>query len=98
MMDGDQVMVDKFIALFKEQVKNQLPLMRAYLESGNYSLLANSAHIMKTQTAYLGLKELYELAHKVESLADEGRDIQFLSLQAKALDNQLTTLLETELK
>jgi HPt (histidine-containing phosphotransfer) domain-containing protein len=97
MMDGDAEIVAKFLDAFKSQVNRQLPLMNLYLQQGNFSMLSNTAHIMKTQTAYLGLHELSELSGSIEKLADAQAEIEVLQDQVAVLEKQLTQIIQTEL-
>ncbi len=97
MMDGDDMMVEKFIKVFKTQVDQQIPLMKTYLKDGNLPLLSNSAHIMKTQTAYLGLDELTLLSQSIEKYADDGKALNVISPLVADLADKLTLLIQNEL-
>lgn len=97
MMDGDDAMVEKFIDVFKMQVDKQIPLLKAYLQVGNHALLSNSAHIMKTQTAYLGLDELTSLSKTIEQYSDEGKEISTIAPLVAALEEKLRHIIQEEL-
>jgi HPt (histidine-containing phosphotransfer) domain-containing protein len=97
MMDGDEAMVEKFIDVFKMQVDKQIPLLKAYMQVGNLALLSNSAHIMKTQTAYLGLDELTSLSQTIEQYADEGKEISTIAPLVAALEVKLSRIIQEEL-
>ena len=97
MMDGDTDLVQKFLDAFKAQVKTQLPLMQQYLDTGNRPMLSNAAHIMKTQTAYLGLDDLTSLSQMVERMVDAGDDLDAIRPHVVSLVEKLTLILQSDL-
>lgn len=89
MMDGDEAIADKFIQAFKEQVRKQLPLMQEYLQTAQYDQLSNAAHVMKTQTAYMGLEALSGLCQRIENMAKNDAGLEQLPGRVQELTEQL---------
>ncbi|MDX1476406.1 MAG: Hpt domain-containing protein [Saprospiraceae bacterium] len=92
MMDGDYELADRLISAFRTQMQTQLPLLRSYQEAGQFDLLENAVHVIKTQCRYLGLSGLAEHAEQVEAdvrnaPADVGSGITQLQVKlAELLD------------
>jgi HPt (histidine-containing phosphotransfer) domain-containing protein len=97
MMDGDEAVVTKFIDGFMTQVQKQLPLMDGYLESEDREMLSNSLHVIKTQTAYMGLDELSALAQSLERRVDAGHELSEITSQYNILTEKLRMVIATEL-
>ena len=66
LMGGNEALADKLISAFWSESEKLLPQMAGYLETGNWTALSNAAHIMKTQTAYVGLDALSQIAKEIE--------------------------------
>ena len=97
MMDGDPDLVQKFLDAFKSQVTTQLPWMQEYLTTGNRPLLSNTAHVMKTQTAYLGLDDLTALAQMIEHMVDAGDDLEEVRPHVTLLVEKLNKVIQSDL-
>jgi HPt (histidine-containing phosphotransfer) domain-containing protein len=97
MIDGDEAVVTKFIDGFMTQVQKQLPLMDGYLESENREMLSNCLHVIKTQTAYMGLDEISALAQSLERHVDAGHDLNEITSQYNDLTEKLRMVIATEL-
>lgn len=95
MLDGDAEMADRFIQAFKSMAREQLPELERLLLSEDYPGLSNAAHVMKSQTGYVGLQTLSALSEKIEMLAKERSDSDTLTSLVKALTTQLTEILKT---
>ena len=94
MLGGDRELATKFAEAFKAEVRRQLPLMRQYLEEGDRAMLSNAAHVMKTQTAYVGLEDLSHLAQLIETQAEQISDLALLGKPLSELEEKLEQFLE----
>ena len=65
-MGGDHAFAQKMIDSFKEDLKQNLEEVRKFHLEGNNDLLSNSAHVLKTQSAYLGVSEMEEKCREIE--------------------------------
>ena len=94
MLGGDRELAERFIAAFKAEVRRQLPLMREYLEQGDRPMLSDAAHVMKTQTAYLGLEDLSHIAQLIETQAEQISDLALLKKPLLELEEKLISILD----
>lgn len=94
---GSKDKMAKYINIFLQMAPGQLTLMKSHLDAGNYDLLRGTAHALKPQITYMGIKAGEELIKKIERHAAERIDVENLP---KVLE-EFTTLCEkamTELK
>ena len=94
MLGGDSDLAERFVAAFKAEVQRQLPLMLEYLENGDRSMLSNAAHVMKTQTAYVGLEDLSHIAQLIETQAEQISDLSLLKKPLMELEEKLVSILD----
>ena len=94
MMDGDYDLADKLIRAFREQMAAQSALLAGYLEQGQRPLIENAAHIMKTQSRYLGLEQLAGMAEALEH-ASTDLPLAQLSDQITELQQEVARVLQT---
>ena len=79
LFDGDKNLLDKFILNFNAESKRLIALMTDYLAESNMEMLANCAHMLKSQTAYGGLDELSALAEQLDRQAKAGEPLHAIS-------------------
>lgn len=66
LMGGDHSLADKLIQSFKVNSAELGVHMTELFKRSEYALLSNTAHILKTQAGYLGLKKLHNLCKDIE--------------------------------
>ena len=75
MMDGNSSLVDKMIDSFRTQTKEQIPQLIDYTSSNQLDKIELLAHNIKTQSMYLGLKDISLLAKKIEHHSQNREDL-----------------------
>jgi HPt (histidine-containing phosphotransfer) domain-containing protein len=96
LLNGNNGLAQQFIQTFKAETRRQLPLMAAYLEQDDMSMLSNAAHVMKTQTAYIGLEELTKLARFIEEESTGTADPAALARAFKKLEEGLLKVIDSD--
>ena len=95
-MGGDHRLVEKMVTAFKQDLEKNLAYMQTYYKSGEKELLANTAHILKTQSAYMGLDEMTELCRRIEMSSKEGIDNSEIEGMIQGLKDLSSKLLKDE--
>ena len=68
---GDDMLVARFLEMFKQETPAQLHAMQQYIAQENWRALAISAHSLKSQLRYLGFEKEATLAQWLETAADQ---------------------------
>ena len=68
----------KYIGIFLQMCPSQLDLMKTHLSAGNYDSLRGTAHALKPQITYMGIKSGEDLVKKIERHAAERIDVENL--------------------
>ena len=66
LMGGDHAFAQKMIDSFKADLKQNLEEIRKFHRDDDNDLLSNSAHVLKTQSAYLGVGVMEEKCREIE--------------------------------
>ena len=96
LLNGNEGLADQFIQSFKTEVMRQLPLMTGYLAEGDMAMLSNAAHVMKTQTAYVGLDELTKIARYIEIESNGSADLTKLESSLRNLKTGLLKAIDSD--
>jgi len=96
LMGGDNRLADRLIQSFKSDAGHNLKLMLSYLESSQFDLLSNTAHVLKTQSGYLGLDELRILCEKIEHECCSAPSTERLNLHMNELSSMIQAVLDAE--
>ena len=78
LFDGDEFLMEKFIMAFRMKMSGMLASITNYLDEGNRELLSNTMHVIKTQSAYMGLDQITELAGQIEAQIDDNTPLEEL--------------------
>ena len=71
LMNGNEAMVDKLIDSFLNDISIYKRELDDFLLAKDFEMLSNTAHKIKTQSAYLSLNQLNALSQEIEKLCDE---------------------------
>ena len=72
---GSKDKMAKYIGIFLQMAPGQLELMKQHLAAGNYDGLRGTAHALKPQITYMGIKSGEDLVKKIERQAAEKVDV-----------------------
>ena len=75
---GSKDKMAKYIGIFLQMCPSQLELMKTNLNAGNYDALRGTAHALKPQITYMGIKSGDDLIKKIERNAAEKIDVENL--------------------
>ncbi|MCX6274925.1 MAG: Hpt domain-containing protein [Bacteroidetes bacterium] len=75
---GNKDKIAKYIGIFLQMCPGQLELMRTHLASGNYDSVRGTAHALKPQITYMGIKAGEDMIKKIERHAAEKIDVESL--------------------
>ncbi|MDO1451610.1 Hpt domain-containing protein [Rhodocytophaga aerolata] len=95
-MDGNVVLAQKFLGIFKSQAPKQMEELKSQLAQQDWEAVSTTAHSLKTQFAYLNLTQLSTQMEVIEQLADNQQTATIYSLVEEANHNFLE-ILRTEL-
>lgn len=97
---GSKEKMAKYIGIFLQMCPGQLELMKSHLAAGNYDGVRGTAHALKPQITYMGIKSGEDLIKKIERHAAEKLDVENLPSMLEeftALCNQAMTELKASL-
>lgn len=75
---GNKDKMAKYIGIFLQMCPGQLELMKTHLAAGNYDSLRGTAHALKPQITYMGIKAGEDMIKKIERQAAEKIDVESL--------------------
>ena len=75
---GNKEKIAKYINLFLQACPEQLAKMNERLAERDYPGLRATAHTLKPQVIYMGMKKGEEMVKRIESMAGEQRDVEQL--------------------
>jgi len=75
---GNPDKMKKYMNMFIQMCPGQLTLMANHLQSANYDQLRATAHSLKPQITYMGIKRGEDLVKSIEHMAAEKRDVEKL--------------------
>jgi HPt (histidine-containing phosphotransfer) domain-containing protein len=75
---GSKEKMAKYIGIFLQMCPGQLDLMKTHLAAGNYDSVRATAHALKPQITYMGIKSGEDLVKKIERHAAEKIDVENL--------------------
>lgn len=75
---GNPDKVKKYVTMFLNYCPSQLSAMKTQLDSGNYDQLRATAHALKPQITYMGIKGGEDLIKSIENLAGTKTDVERL--------------------
>ncbi len=75
---GNKEKMAKYIGIFLQMCPGQLELMKTHLSAGNYDSVRGTAHALKPQITYMGIKAGEDLIKKIERHAAEKMDVENL--------------------
>jgi HPt (histidine-containing phosphotransfer) domain-containing protein len=94
LMANDEVLVVKFLNIFKSQCPRQLQELKLHFQNQDWPGLSTVAHSLKTQFTYLNVNFLATQAGDIESLVDEGRT-EDLAEHIQSFETACQRLLDT---
>jgi len=68
---GNREKMNKYINIFLQMCPGQLDAMKSLLQSGNYDALRATAHSLKPQVTYMGIKQGEGVIKTIEQYAGE---------------------------
>ena len=99
---GNNEFIVEMIGIFLEQIKNNIDLLKSYINEKNWKEAEFLSHKMKSSYAYFGVSELQESMRVIETDCHTGEiDIPKLSRiieRAEELTGIVISELENELK
>jgi HPt (histidine-containing phosphotransfer) domain-containing protein len=75
---GNQDKINKYINIFLQIYPKNIEDMKAHLSNGDYDRLRATAHSLKPQITYMGIKGGADLIQKIEKNAGERIDVENL--------------------
>ena len=75
---GNKDKMAKYIGIFLQMAPGQLELMKTHLAAGNYDALRGTAHALKPQITYMGIKAGEDMINQIERHAAEKIDVENL--------------------
>ena len=75
---GSKEKMAKYIGIFLQMCPGQLDLMKTQLGAGNYDGVRGTAHALKPQITYMGIKAGEDMIKKIERHAAEKIDVENL--------------------
>jgi HPt (histidine-containing phosphotransfer) domain-containing protein len=75
---GNPEKIKKYISMFLNYCPSQLDTMKEQLDSQNYDGLRGTAHALKPQITYMGIKQGEDLIKKIEQLAGSKSEVEKL--------------------
>jgi HPt (histidine-containing phosphotransfer) domain-containing protein len=75
---GNPDKIKKYVSMFLNYCPTQLAAMKTQLDSGNYDQLRGTAHALKPQITYMGIKGGENLIKSIEDLAGNKKDVEKL--------------------
>ncbi len=75
---GNPEKMKKYMNMFIQMCPGQLSLMSTHLQSENYDQLRATAHSLKPQITYMGIKRGESLVKSIEHMAAEKKDVEKL--------------------
>jgi len=75
---GNPEKIKKYVSMFLQLCPDQLNVMQGHLHSSNYDSLRASAHALKPQIIYMGIRRGEELVKAIEHHAGNKTDIEKL--------------------
>lgn len=94
---GNPDKMKKYMNMFIQLCPGQLTLMANHLQSENYDKLRATAHSLKPQITYMGIKRGESLVKSIEQMAAEKRDVEKLPAMLDEF-NSICNLAVEELK
>jgi HPt (histidine-containing phosphotransfer) domain-containing protein len=94
---GSKDKMAKYINIFLHMAPGQLTLMKEHLDAGNYDGLRGTAHALKPQITYMGIKSGEDLVKRIERQAADRVDVGSLPRMLDEFTN-LCNQAMTELK
>jgi len=73
LMGGDQQLVDRFVAIFRTQVPDQVALLTELCDTEDWEKLSTALHSLKTQFNYVGMTKMAEQMRELEERVDSGQ-------------------------
>ena len=77
-MNNDPSRVQRFLDSYWQEVESQFPQMLRQFQAQDWASLSITAHTLKSQSAYLGIKPLHELLYQIEKAADRKKGLDKL--------------------
>ncbi|MEO8085712.1 MAG: Hpt domain-containing protein [Bacteroidota bacterium] len=75
---GNKEKMAKYIGIFLQMCPGQLDLMKTQLGAANYDSVRGTAHALKPQITYMGIKAGEDMIKKIERHAAEKIDVESL--------------------
>lgn len=94
---GNADKMKKYMNMFIQMCPGQLTLMENHLKGENYDQLRATAHALKPQITYMGIKRGEMLVKSIEQMAAEKRDVEKLPAMLQEFSSICNLALE-ELK
>lgn len=95
-MDGNVVLAQKFLGIFKSQAPKQMEELKTQVTQQDWEAVSNTAHSLKTQFSYLNLTQLSIQMEAIEQLADNQQTAAIHSL-IEEVNYSFLEILRTEL-
>ena len=96
LMSHDENMVNKFLEIFKSDMPRQLSQIYIHLEHENWDQVSTIAHAIKSQSKYLNLDDLSDLAYTIEKNTESRSHLDLVPIQIKQLEMIIHSALADE--
>ena len=84
---GDQSKLTKYITMFVNGAQGSLEQMKQHMAAGEWPSLKTSAHSIKSQVKYMGIRDAEELAIAIEKNAGEQSNLEHLPEMISKLED-----------
>lgn len=92
LFDQNELVVARFLDIFKTQIPSQLDALRQALDHADYANASVIAHGLKSQCRYVGLEEVALLCQQLEQTPEARESSEWLRRLEKELREALEEL------
>jgi HPt (histidine-containing phosphotransfer) domain-containing protein len=75
---GSEDAAQRFVGMFRQQLPEELNVLRQALNERDWETVSNTAHGLKSQCRYLGLEEAADFLQELENNPKNGADLALL--------------------
>ena len=97
LLANDETRVKRYLNMFKDQCPEQLKQLKKYNSENNMEQVIIIAHNIKSQCLFLGLEKTAEIAIKIEDLASNRNESNFITEFIDELEKEINEVIKREL-
>ena len=94
---GDDKLIVRFLHLFAQETPVLLKSLHSNIERENWDEVAQIAHTLKSQCAYLDLSDMVQIAYDIEKGAEGNIRLTLIPGLASRLEQQLLDIINREI-